>query len=336
MTTWNLIRSDQLCTAGETRLGYCWTEGADCCGRLCREKASCSYFLWDSTTFECWQSHAGSRDCDSGWIEARGVSFYALEGDRTPFTWSLVHKHAECASPEMALGDGLASTVGECAFRCDALPGCDFFLYDERGGGCFEEYTSSADCPEGLQTWRRYDFYALLRGSAAPIPLAERWSCVGPAPFPGEAASSAPRRTSTCFEYHAAPKRSWVGSEAACLSRGMHLASVHSAAENEVALSLCAEECWIGFTDRQSEGEWRWTDGSRDGGPHPWSPGEPNGQLHETTDGAYIYPLRAGLDSPGSRDDDFVNVSTAGPAAGHVVERAFLCRHDFRAAPRPP
>jgi len=25
--------------------------------------------------------------------------------------------------------------------------------------------------------------------------------------------------------------------------------------------------------------------------------------------------------------------STAGPAAGHVVERAFLCRHDFRAAP---
>jgi len=182
MTTWNLIRSDQLCTAGETRLGYCWTEGADCCGRLCREKASCSYFLWDSTTFECWQSHAGSRDCDSGWIEARGVSFYALEGDRTPFTWSLVHKHAECASPDMALGDGLASTVGECAFRCDALPGCDFFLYDERGarcpshcrastthhhtpihhtpitgGGCFEEYTSSADCPEGLQTWRRCD-----------------------------------------------------------------------------------------------------------------------------------------------------------------------------------
>ena len=72
----------------------------------------------------------------------------------------------------------------------------------------------------------RYDFYALLRGSAAPIPLAERWSCVGPAPFPGEVASSAPRRTSTCFEYHAAPKRSWVGSEAACLSRGMHLASL--------------------------------------------------------------------------------------------------------------
>lgn len=111
-----------------------------------------------------------------------------------------------------------------------------------------------------------------------------------------------------------AQKRSWEAAEQNCITRGGHLASIHSMAENKAIQELCdPHECWIGFNDLENEGTWVWTDRSEvdfskfEGGVAPWNPGEPNGHntTGDPTDGAYMYTSNRWA-VPGSWDDDNV------------------------------
>ena len=56
----------------------------------------------------------------------------------------------------------------------------------------------------------------------------------------------------------------WAGAESFCVASGGHLASVHSDQELEELAQLLLEEdfgrAWIGGTDLEVEGEWKWTD----------------------------------------------------------------------------
>ncbi|KAL2086673.1 hypothetical protein ACEWY4_017732 [Coilia grayii] len=83
-----------------------------------------------------------------------------------------------------------------------------------------------------------------------------------------------------CFKlvtYHA----TFHKAQEACEFENSHLASVHSAAENNFihglvrATGFYAQGLWIGGSDDGSEGVWYWIDGS----PFnfaDWSPGQPN------------------------------------------------------------
>ncbi len=80
----------------------------------------------------------------------------------------------------------------------------------------------------------------------------------------------------------------WTDAQQFCTSHGFHdLASVHSVEDQASIVNVCAAVasrdgntgeaagCWIGMTDRGSEGAWYWSDGS----PVDYlafSPGEPN------------------------------------------------------------
>ena len=120
-----------------------------------------------------------------------------------------------------------------------------------------------------------------------------------------------------------AERMNYSSAEAFCVTQGGHLASVHSAAENNVLAELChMEECWIGYNDIETEGTWVWMDGSPtnfsafvDHKP-PWNPGEPNGKPWEQTDGAYVYPAtNIWVNNPGAWDDDDI-----------AKDKAFVCR----------
>ena len=66
----------------------------------------------------------------------------------------------------------------------------------------------------------------------------------------------------------------WQGGEDYALTLGGHLASLNSA-EEENALRGTFQRGWIGFTDRDSEGTWRWTDGSSVNYTN-WDSGQPD------------------------------------------------------------
>ena len=62
-------------------------------------------------------------------------------------------------------------------------------------------------------------------------------------------------------------KRSWADAQKDCASLGAHLAFVNSRDEWEDLLETIGRRqmVWLGGTDAEVEGAWRWTDGS------PWS-----------------------------------------------------------------
>ncbi|CAH1238873.1 THBS4 [Branchiostoma lanceolatum] len=67
--------------------------------------------------------------------------------------------------------------------------------------------------------------------------------------------------------------------EARCQHYGGHLVHIKSSQQNSFVANMAIDagrlDCWIGCTDRQSEGVWRWSDGSSLS-YRSWEPGEPN------------------------------------------------------------
>lgn len=115
------------------------------------------------------------------------------------------------------------------------------------------------------------------------------------------------------FAYHNVPGGiTWGDAHAACQSAGSELASIHTAAMNDAALSISAANgaCWIGFNDQAQEGSWVWSDGSGVNYMN-WEPGEPNDLNGE--DAAAIY-------ATGTWNDYAEDGSTG------VVE-GYICNH---------
>ena len=60
-------------------------------------------------------------------------------------------------------------------------------------------------------------------------------------------------------------QKTWTAAEEHCGMNGGHLASVHSEEEQRKAGIEAGDEkyVWIGGSDQEEEGVWRWSDGSR-------------------------------------------------------------------------
>ncbi|XP_059579425.1 C-type lectin domain family 4 member F-like [Alligator mississippiensis] len=64
--------------------------------------------------------------------------------------------------------------------------------------------------------------------------------------------------------YFSKEKRSWEEAEQFCVSQNSHLSSVLSREEQEyLATQVKGADHWIGLSDREAEGFWRWVDGSK-------------------------------------------------------------------------
>ena len=102
---------------------------------------------------------------------------------------------------------------------------------------------------------------------------------------------------------------SWDDAEAFCKRKGGHLASVTSEDINAFVLQekmlRNLEHLWIGGSDKENEGVWRWSDGS------PWSytnwdPGQPNRDNNKDCLQFGYHEKRDWMDRPCANNVNFV------------------------------
>jgi len=104
-----------------------------------------------------------------------------------------------------------------------------------------------------------YDAYAICQKSDT-IPAIVWSECYG----------------TSCY-YKTPSKMLWTEANMTCVGLGVELASIHSLLESTFLFNLCGDDndCWIGLTDEQVEGNWEWTDGSSFDYEN-WASGQPD------------------------------------------------------------
>jgi len=149
-------------------------------------------------------------------------------------------------------------------------------------------------CPPGCYNWHQF-----FGGISFTI------TNLNPTPIAGPFMNPANGHT-----YYLLSSGSWSASEDEAQSLGGHLVTINDAEENawvfdtfksEVTTAFIPEcPCfWIGYSDADHEGEWRWVSGEMPGFGH-WSPGEPsnhNGAEH------YAHIWGVNHTNPGSWND---------------------------------
>lgn len=81
----------------------------------------------------------------------------------------------------------------------------------------------------------------------------------------------------------------WEEASAACQNLGGALVTIHSIERNNEVKRLIDTNTWIGASDLEVEGEYRWSDDSlveQDGSFKNWAPGEPNNDMY--VDGGHL------------------------------------------------
>jgi hypothetical protein len=109
----------------------------------------------------------------------------------------------------------------------------------------------------------------------------------------------------------------WEEAQEYCVSQGGALVKIDNADENNEVAQLVNEEgsTWIGANDRETEGEFRWTDGSQVTGENAhWQGGQPNDSGEEGEDCAVLHS---------SADWNDVDCSLTGFSDDHKM--TFVC-----------
>ena len=74
-------------------------------------------------------------------------------------------------------------------------------------------------------------------------------------------------------------KRNWTDAKTICNANNAQLVNIASADENHfIKMEFLKEnvDCWIGLTDSETEGIWKWSNGATLTGYTNWGNGQPN------------------------------------------------------------
>jgi len=98
------------------------------------------------------------------------------------------------------------------------------------------------------------------------------------------------KRGNFCYKF-SNTKQNSITAEKTCSSEGAHISSVENADEGKFLNKLAGRDLLIGFTDREKEGTFKWTDGSTSTYIN-WAPHQPDNSYdedcaHLRTDGTF-------------------------------------------------
>ena len=118
--------------------------------------------------------------------------------------------------------------------------------------------------------------------------------------------------TGRCYKHFHQPN-TWVDARSFCLSLPSNgdLASIPDQATNDFLTTLSTDKSYIGASDAETEGSWKWADGTTWGFEN-WGPGEPNNHGGSQHFGAINY------NGVGLWDDD-----------SEFVPKPFFCQYDL-------
>uniref|UniRef100_A0A3P8ZZ86 C-type lectin domain-containing protein n=1 Tax=Esox lucius TaxID=8010 RepID=A0A3P8ZZ86_ESOLU len=108
--------------------------------------------------------------------------------------------------------------------------------------------------------------------------------------------------------YVSMEQNTWEYANQDCLKRGAQLVIINNQEEQRFLIALNIQT-WIGLSDRETEGTWRWVDGTNLTTAY-WGRGEPN-NLGEGEDCAVIYhdftdPVKKWNDTPCTRKRNWI------------------------------
>ena len=125
-------------------------------------------------------------------------------------------------------------------------------------------------------------------------------------------------------------KKSFQSAENQCVSYNGHLASIHSREEMEFVrgevIRAISDFVWLGGSDRQTEGAWKWTDGTM-WDYTEWLKKEPSDDLHPENEDCLEFWSNAPSDLYGSKTNGWNDLSCSSGYAQRVS--AFVCKICF-------
>ena len=125
-------------------------------------------------------------------------------------------------------------------------------------------------------------------------------------------------------------QRSFQSAENQCVSYNGHLASIHSRDEMEFVrgevIRVISDFVWLGGSDRQTEGTWKWTDGTT-WDYTDWLDKEPSDDAHHENEDCLEFWSNAPSDYYGSKTNGWNDLSCSSGYAQRVS--AFVCKVCF-------
>jgi len=202
------------------------------------------------------------------------VRFSAAARYQTGFTPSRRHTTDDSTVALFHFDEGVGLTAADASGNGRNLT---FVGLNWVADDCYGSANEAASCGDGLQApWESCD--------------SDATSCVGCAVVPDCSGVFGPN--GSCYTFHTEDK--WTDAQATCRGYGADLITLDDETENDWLTFLLGftYDRWIGLNDRDSEGNFVWSDGSTSAFRH-WNGGEPNNFFGE--DCAVIYPNGAAV-----------------------------------------
>jgi len=163
-----LLNARTWCNADAAEISYNAGATEQDCADDCNRNEGCEFFHFDPNDGQCLASYTSGPNCPEGTNPSTWYDFYAANGGQGTGPGvgagrglTMLGDGLECGPRGAHFGNVARDAPEACAEKCEAQPGCSYFLYDPNDGECFQIDTSDDTCAGSLSDSYYYDFWGI-------------------------------------------------------------------------------------------------------------------------------------------------------------------------------